>query len=187
MFAILTNLLPPQTHPRARSTVTGSTEYSGTRPPARATGPAGTGQPPSSSVSGACSTTRRHTPVTGLRTWPGVRSILCAKTTLTATSPLVNPVTDIGPAREDILVSSVAPLCSSSTRTGGGASPHLLKTAKFLQPKHLHQARRTLTLAPAAEEAQDQEADNSHPTPGEEEDRDGNKKAPQDGHNPLNP
>ena len=103
-----------------------------------------------------------------------------------ATSPLVNPVTDTGPAREDILVSRGAPLCSSLIRTGGGVSPHLLKTAKFLQPKHLHQARKTLTPDQEAEETQDQEADNSHPTPGEEEDRDGNKKAPRGGNNPLN-
>lgn len=67
-------------------------------------------------------------------------------------------------------------------------SPHQLKTAKFLQPKHLHQARRTSTLDQEAEdqEPQDQEEDNNHPTQGEEEDKDGNKKAPQGGHNPPN-
>merc|ERR1719373_927966 len=60
--------------PRARSTATGSTGSSVTRPPALATGPAGTGPPPSSSVSEDCSTTRRPTPATGLRTWLAVRN-----------------------------------------------------------------------------------------------------------------
>ena len=68
--------VPCQIPPKARSTVTGCTEYSGTRPPAPATGPAGTEPPPSSSVSVGCSTTRRLTPVTGLRTLPAARSIV---------------------------------------------------------------------------------------------------------------
>ena len=69
-------LVPCQIPPKARSTVTGCTEYSGTRPPAPATGPAGTEPPQSSSALVDCSTTRRLTPVTGLRMLLAARNIV---------------------------------------------------------------------------------------------------------------
>ena len=74
-----------QTRLKAPSTATGCTASSGTRPPAHVTGPAGTAPPPSSSASAACSTTRRLTPATGLRTLPGARS----------TVSLIRPPSDI--------------------------------------------------------------------------------------------
>jgi len=103
-----------------------------------------------------------------------------------ATFLLVNPATDTGRVREDILVSSAAPPCSSSTRTGGGVSPHQQKTAMFQPPKLLLQVRKTSTRDQEAGAARDQEVDhNSHPTPGEEEDKDDNKEA-RVGHSPHN-
>jgi len=54
---------------------------------------------------------------------------------------------------------------------------------KFQPPKHLHQAKRTtLIVGQEAEDPLGQVADNSssHPTPGEEEDREGVEAA---GHN----
>ena len=69
-------LVPCQIPPKARSTVTGCTEYSGTRPPVPATGPAGTEPPQSSSALVDCSTTRRLMPATGLRMLPAVRNIV---------------------------------------------------------------------------------------------------------------
>merc|ERR1711934_831066 len=103
--------------PKARSTVTGCTEYSGTRPPALATGPAGTEPPQSSSVLVDCSTTRRLTPATGLRMLLAARNILCAKMMPTVTFPLGSRVTGIGPAREDTPGCRGAPPCWSSIRT----------------------------------------------------------------------
>jgi hypothetical protein len=50
---------------------------------------------------------------------------------LMATSPWASLATVTGRAREDILVSNVAPPCWSLTRTGRDASPLPLKTAKF--------------------------------------------------------
>jgi len=98
---------------------------------------------------------------------------------------LVNPVTGTGPVREDILVFSAALPCLSSTRTGGGASPHQQKTAMFPPPKHHLQERRTSAQDQEAGEARDQEVDhNSHPTLGEEGDRDDSKEAKAD-HSPL--
>ena len=68
--------VPCQIPPKARSTVTGCTEYSGTRPPALATGPAGTEPPQSSSALVDCSTTRRLMPATGLRMLLAARNIV---------------------------------------------------------------------------------------------------------------
>merc|ERR1712121_589397 len=100
------------------------------------------------------------------------------KTMPMATFLLVNPVTDTGHVREDILVYSAALPCSSSTRTGGGASPHQQKTAMFQPPKPLLQVRRTSARDQEAGAARDQEVDhNSHPTPGEEVDKDDSKEA----------
>jgi hypothetical protein len=64
----------PQTRQSRPSTATGCTESSATRPPARATGPAGTGRPRSSSASAGCSTTRTRTPATGPTTSRAARS-----------------------------------------------------------------------------------------------------------------
>merc|ERR1712203_1222420 len=106
---------------RALSTATGSTASLATRLPARATGPAGTAQQPSSSALVGCCTTRRPTPATGPRMWPAARSILCARMTQTAMCPLASPATDTGRARVDPRVCSVAPPCLCSTRTAGAA------------------------------------------------------------------
>merc|ERR1712117_728481 len=101
----------------------------------------------------------------------GVRSILSAKTMRMEMFLLVNPVTGTGPVREDILVFSAALPCLSLTRTGGGASPL--------------QERRTSAQDQEAGEVRDQEVDhNSHPTLGEEGDRDDSKEAKAD-HSPL--
>ena len=72
--------VPCQIPPKARSTVTGCTEYSGTRPPALATGPAGTEPPQSSSALVDCSTTRRLMPATGLRMLLAARNIVISIT-----------------------------------------------------------------------------------------------------------
>ena len=72
--------VPCQIPPKARSTVTGCTEYSVTRPPAPATGPAGTEPPQSSSALVDCSTTRRLTPATGLRMLLAARNIVISIT-----------------------------------------------------------------------------------------------------------
>merc|ERR1712088_707092 len=116
---VKTRILPIT--PKARSTVTGCTEYSGTRPPAPATGPAGTEPPQSSSALVDCSTTRRLTPVTGLRMLLAARNILCAKMMPTVTFPLESPVTGIGPAKEDTPGCRGAPPCWSLIRTGDAA------------------------------------------------------------------
>jgi hypothetical protein len=64
----------PQTRRFLPSTATGCMASSDTRPPVLATGHAGTEQPRNSCASAGCSTTRTHTPVTGLTTWRAARS-----------------------------------------------------------------------------------------------------------------
>merc|ERR1712154_586042 len=76
--------------------------------------------------------------------------ILCAKMMPMVTFPLESRVTGTGPAREDTPGSRGAPPCWSLIRTGDAASLHQLKTVKFQQPKHLHQARRMTISHPAS-------------------------------------
>jgi len=86
-------------------------------------------------------------PATGLRMLLAARNILCAKMMPMVTFPWGSRVTGTGLAREDTRGCRGAPPCWSLIRTGDGASLHQLKTVKFQQPKHLHQARRTKTIS----------------------------------------
>jgi hypothetical protein len=70
------DVLPVQTRPRARSTVIGCTESLVMRRHVPGTGPAGTVRPRSSSASAVSSTTRKRTPVTGLRMLPAAKNIV---------------------------------------------------------------------------------------------------------------
>ena len=65
----------------------------------------------------------------------------------TVTFPSGSPATGTGLARAATPGSRGAPPCWSSIRTGDAASLRPLKTVKFQQPKHLHQARRTKTIS----------------------------------------
>jgi len=58
-------------------------------------------------------------------------------------------VTGTGPARAATPGCRGAPPCWSLIRTGDAVSPRQLKTVKFQQPKHLHQARRMTISHPA--------------------------------------
>jgi len=142
-----------QTRLKAPSTATGCTASSGTRPPAHVTGPAGTAPPPSSSASAACSTTRRLTPATGLRTLRGARSTLSARMTPMETFHWGNPATVTGRARVATRVSSAAPPCWCSTRTAGAASPRPPRTARFPPPRRRRRARRTTSTPGRADGA----------------------------------
>merc|ERR1711997_1045529 len=136
-------------HPSALITATGSTEFLDTRRPAPATGLAGTAPPLNSFASAAFSTTKRHTPVTGLKTWGVARSTLSARTIQTATCPWANPATATGPAKEATPASNAAQPCWYSTKTANAASPRPLRIATFPPPPPIPG---TLTMAPLTEE-----------------------------------
>lgn len=125
-----TSLLP--TEPSAPNTVNGCTESSDTRLPAPATGPAGTAQPPNSSVLAVSCTTRTLTPATGLRPSLDARNILSAKTMPTLTFLSASHASATGPAKEDIPVSRDVPPLWSSIGNPRDVSTHQLWTATFL-------------------------------------------------------